>query len=59
MGPALFGVGGGALAAWVALVDRQDGWPAVAVIAASSAVSGVGLAIGGASMNSLVPQLAT
>jgi MFS family permease len=59
VGRALCGAGVGALAVWAALAERQDGWSAVAVIAASAAVSGVGLAIGGASMNSLVPQLVT
>lgn len=59
VGRVLCGVGVGALAVWAALANRQDGWWAVAVIAASAGVSGVGLAVGGASMNSLVPQLVT
>jgi MFS family permease len=59
VGRAVCGVGVGAMAVWAALADRHDGWSAVAVMAASAAVSGIGLAIGGASMNSLVPQLVT
>lgn len=59
VGRAVCSAGVGALAVWAGIAEHQDGWSAVVVIAATAAVSGVGLAIGGASMNSLVPQLVT
>lgn len=45
------------LGGWWSLADDTSGWAAVAVITATAAVSGVGLAVGAAAMNSLVPQL--
>jgi len=59
VGRTVCGVGVAVLAVWSALAERQDGWWAVAVISVTALVSGTGLAIGGASMNSLVPQLVT
>ncbi|MBC9226480.1 MFS transporter [Aeromicrobium sp. zg-636] len=46
----------GALAVWTATSDLA-GWKAIAVMCAACWVAGTGLAIGGAAMNSLVPQL--
>lgn len=59
VGRALAGVGVAALAIWATLADSIDGWSAIGVIAGTAFVSGIGLAVGGAAMNSLVPQLVT
>lgn len=49
-------VGAAALATF-AWLEVTGGWMAVAVIAVTSAVTGAGLAIGGAAMHSVVPRL--
>jgi MFS family permease len=57
-GRVLCAVGAGVLAAWAALVEPA-GWGSVAVITSTSLLAGVGLAIGGAAINAIVPQLVT
>lgn len=59
VGRTLCGFGVATLAVWMLLVDQPDGWVTVWVISATAFLAGVGLAIGSAAMNSLVPQLVT
>jgi len=58
-GRAACGLGVAALAVWMQLVDGRGGWTEVAVISATAFLAGVGLAVGSAAMNALVPQLVT
>jgi predicted MFS family arabinose efflux permease len=59
IGRALCAVSAGALAAWAAWLTPAGGWADVAVISGASLVAGVGLALGGAAMHSVVPRLVT
>jgi MFS family permease len=49
--------GGLALAAWVAWGEVRGGWSDVAVIAAATTGVGIGLAVGGPALNSVVPRM--
>lgn len=59
LGRTMCGGGVAALALWLTLAEESSGWTTVGVISASAFLAGVGLAIGSAAMNSLVPQLVT
>lgn len=59
VGRATCGAGVAALALWLAFAEQSEGWAEVGVISVTAFVAGVGLAIGSAAMNSLVPQLVT
>jgi len=56
-GRLLCAAGGGGLAAWVAWGPHLGSWAEVSVMAAATSVVGIGLAIGGPALNSVVPQM--